>query len=230
LNKKDLLLSQAAQEKKVQMMEAYNQRTKDLKTAELKIISAASVNMFDNMAKMVGMIAGEQSTAYKVMFATSKAFAIAEATIKIALGIAEAASLPFPANIPAIASVVAATAGIMESIRSTQLVFAGEKEKGGPVSTGRTYLVGEKGPELFTPASNGNITPNNRLGTGEVHVVVNNYTDSTATVTEKELNGMKMIEVMIKKIKNDMASEIRDGRGEVNRSMETAFGLKRGKR
>ena len=35
---------------------------------------------------------------------------------------------------------------------------------GGPVSTDRSYLVGERGPELFTPGAGGFITPNNRLG------------------------------------------------------------------
>ena len=31
---------------------------------------------------------------------------------------------------------------------------------------GGTYLVGERGPELFTPSSSGNITANNALGGG----------------------------------------------------------------
>jgi hypothetical protein len=32
--------------------------------------------------------------------------------------------------------------------------------------SGGSYIVGEKGPELFTPSSSGNITPNNALGGG----------------------------------------------------------------
>lgn len=46
---------------------------------------------------------------------------------------------------------------------------AGSKAAGGPVTAGRPYLVGERGPELFTPAASGNITPNNQLG-GAVNV------------------------------------------------------------
>tara|TARA_R100000008_G_C3587449_1_gene173637 strand:+ start:740 stop:2290 length:1551 start_codon:yes stop_codon:yes gene_type:complete len=34
---------------------------------------------------------------------------------------------------------------------------------GGPVSRGRPYLVGEKGPELFTPSESGDITTNEKL-------------------------------------------------------------------
>ena len=43
---------------------------------------------------------------------------------------------------------------------------------GGPVSAGQPYLVGERGPELMIPSSNGKIIPNNHLGGGG-SVIVN---------------------------------------------------------
>jgi phage-related minor tail protein len=43
---------------------------------------------------------------------------------------------------------------------------------GGPVAGGSTYLVGERGPELFTPGTSGSITPNNALG-GGANITVN---------------------------------------------------------
>ena len=43
-------------------------------------------------------------------------------------------------------------------------VFGGGKAAGGSVMGGTSYLVGEKGPEIFTPSGNGSITPNNKLG------------------------------------------------------------------
>jgi TP901 family phage tail tape measure protein len=36
----------------------------------------------------------------------------------------------------------------------------GERAEGGPVTAGRTYLVGEEGPELFSPGRTGVISPN----------------------------------------------------------------------
>lgn len=46
---------------------------------------------------------------------------------------------------------------------------------GGPVTGGQSYIVGEKGPELFTPRSSGTITPNDKLGGfGGVTVNINN--------------------------------------------------------
>lgn len=43
--------------------------------------------------------------------------------------------------------------------------FAGMfRADGGPVSAGRSYIVGERGPELFTPRAGGHITPSHQLG------------------------------------------------------------------
>jgi hypothetical protein len=42
--------------------------------------------------------------------------------------------------------------------------LAGGKAGGGPVSGGSSYLVGERGPEIFTPGVSGNITPNGAGG------------------------------------------------------------------
>ncbi len=42
--------------------------------------------------------------------------------------------------------------------------ISGKRAAGGPVSAGQTYLVGEKGPELFTAPMAGKIVANDRLG------------------------------------------------------------------
>ena len=44
---------------------------------------------------------------------------------------------------------------------------------GGPVSpSGGPYIVGERGPELFTPGTSGNITPNGAMGGNTINVTV----------------------------------------------------------
>jgi hypothetical protein len=43
--------------------------------------------------------------------------------------------------------------------------IAGARAAGGPVSAGKTYLVGEEGPELMVPGSNGTVVPSNKLRT-----------------------------------------------------------------
>jgi len=44
---------------------------------------------------------------------------------------------------------------------------------GGPVSAGRPYIVGERGPEMFVPRSTGSIYPNDAMGMGGANIVVN---------------------------------------------------------
>lgn len=58
---------------------------------------------------------------------------------------------------------------------SSGKAVAGKRALGGPVSSGRTYLVGENGPELFTaPGGGGTIIPNGRFGGGVgVNVSIN---------------------------------------------------------
>lgn len=51
--------------------------------------------------------------------------------------------------------------------------FGGGKANGGPVEAGRSYTVGERGPELFTPAMSGTITPNSGGGGGSTTIVQN---------------------------------------------------------
>lgn len=49
-------------------------------------------------------------------------------------------------------------------------IFGG-KATGGTVMSGQSYLVGERGPEMFTPMTTGSITPNGSLGGGGSIVV-----------------------------------------------------------
>ena len=46
------------------------------------------------------------------------------------------------------------------------------KKLGGPVSANESYIVGEDGPEIFTPGQSGHITPNNQIGGGGANVNV----------------------------------------------------------
>jgi hypothetical protein len=87
---------------------------------------------FESLADIAKNAAGEQSAIYIGMFAISKAFAIAQSIIAIQQGIAEALKLPFPANIPAIASVVAAGASIVANISAVALKFSGGGYVSGP--------------------------------------------------------------------------------------------------
>ncbi|QQX82698.1 hypothetical protein JK628_23080 (plasmid) [Shewanella sp. KX20019] len=105
---------------------------------------------------------------------------------------------------------------------------AAPKATGGPVIGGQSYLIGEKGPELFTPSTSGNITPNNRLGGGGSPVqvnVINNSGENDKTETRDE-GGDKILDVIIGQAKAAISDDISRGTG-VARVLEGKYGLNR---
>lgn len=52
------------------------------------------------------------------------------------------------------------------------MLFGGGRASGGTVKSGTSYMVGERGPELFSPGRSGSITPTESLG-GGANVTVN---------------------------------------------------------
>ena len=63
--------------------------------------------------------------------------------------------------------------------------FSGARADGGPVSAGGAYLVGERGPELFRPASGGAVEPLGGLG-GGVNVTINVQGGDTAGLARSD--------------------------------------------
>ena len=51
-------------------------------------------------------------------------------------------------------------------------LFEGALANGGPAMAGKSYLVGEEGPEIFTPGVSGTVTPNHALGGSNIVVNV----------------------------------------------------------
>jgi lambda family phage tail tape measure protein len=52
-------------------------------------------------------------------------------------------------------------------------IFGGARANGGPVMGGKSYLVGERGPELFSPGASGMISPNGSFGGTNVTYNIN---------------------------------------------------------
>lgn len=84
----------------------------------LKLQFGYAEQITGSFASMFGTMMGEQSRAYKLMFAAEKAFAIASSMIAIQKGIAQASSLAFPYNLAAMATVASQTAGIVANIKA----------------------------------------------------------------------------------------------------------------
>ena len=87
--------------------------------------------------------------------------------------------------------------------------FFGGKAAGGPVKGGGSYIVGEKGPEMFTPGVSGTITPNHALG-GSTTVVVN-VDASGSSVEGDETQGRELGRVISAAIQSEILQQKRPG-------------------
>jgi phage-related minor tail protein len=64
-----------------------------------------------------------------------------------------------------------ATGGISESVFNPRA-----RANGGPVNAGMPYMVGERGPEIIVPRTNGTVIPNHAMSSmGSTTNVTNNY-------------------------------------------------------
>lgn len=171
--------------------EAVRKGATDQMAAQSQMLVAYG-NIFGSLAEMTKAFGGEQSGAYKAMFAVSKAFAIADSIIKIQQGIAGAMSLPFPANIAAAASTAAAASGLISTITGTN--FAGGRRYGGLAEAGNLYGINESGaPEMFMgrngsqymlPTQSGRVVPADQVGGGvtlQVQVINSHPTAQVST-------------------------------------------------
>jgi hypothetical protein len=86
------------------------------------------------------------------------------------------------------------TGDIVSSIGSF-FGFGGGKAIGGAVRGGQSYMVGERGAEMFVPNQSGSIVPNNKLGGGQVTVnqTINLSTGVSQTVRAEVMNMLPQI-------------------------------------
>lgn len=80
--------------------------------------------------------------------------------------------------------------------------FAGFRADGGPVASGRSYIVGERGPELFTPGASGMITPNHMMGgmAGKVELQVVGNVPITFQPNGSLTAALKQEQIRLRKI------------------------------
>lgn len=197
------------------MREIVDKNQKDKAAAEAQTLQNYAM-LFSSMGDIVKNFGGEQSRAYKAIFAVSKAFSIAQSIIAIQAGIAQAAAQPFPLNLAAMATVAAQTAGIISTIQGTN--FGGGRQYGGPVTSGSLYRVNETGrPEMFTaangsqymlPTANGNVTPANQVGGGgSIRVIIEN------TGTPQRVQSQSFDQGVLRLLMVDLVDQVSNNQG-----------------
>src|SRR5207342_1267633 len=88
------------------------------------------------------------------------------------------------------------SSGAPESTMMPDQIPAGRaRASGGPVSSGQSYLVGERGPEVFVPGSSGTVmasTGSEGLGGSEQKEIIEDETDQRRKLTTnlKQINDL----------------------------------------
>lgn len=162
---------------------------------------------FSGLAEIISKSAGDNSAAYKALFAISKGFAVAQAGLNLQLAISNAmASGPFPWNMAAMAQVAATGGQLISSIGGVS--YGGAREHGGPVSANSMYRVGEGGkPEIFKasngnqymiPGDNGSVISNRdmQVGSGSdggnvIHNYMNVTLNTTGGITNDDIANLR---------------------------------------
>lgn len=98
----------------------YLDRLQAFNAARSNLILNSSGQIFGALSGLARTFSGEQSKAFKVMFAVQKGFAIAQGVLNLSTAISNAFALPFPANIPAIATATATGTSLLANIKGTQ--------------------------------------------------------------------------------------------------------------
>lgn len=207
-----------------QIIEAAAMERQQIETARNSMILSASSDFFGGMADLTGAFAGEQSGAYKALFAISKGFAIANAALQLQTAIANASALPWPANLPAIGQAVALGGQIASSIAGVS--YGGGRQFGGPVNPGSMYRVGEgNAPELLSmggsnymiPGSRGQVTPMDGASGGVTFNITNQASDMVQTQQSYDPET-RTVELAITAVANQMNTRT----GKVGAAMKQA--------
>ncbi|HGF0789639.1 TPA: phage tail length tape measure family protein, partial [Raoultella ornithinolytica] len=155
------------QQKADRLMEIRNnQQTLE---AALYVAQAQSAqNSFSSITDSMGTMFGEQSAMYKAAFVTQKAFAIAQAALQLPMAMGQAlAGLPFPANLAAVAQVIALMSTITSSITSAAGVGFASGGYTGPGGKYQPAGIVHKGEYVFDQAST------NRIGVTQLEALRN---------------------------------------------------------
>lgn len=114
----DIAAEQQYQQLKTQVQQSGEQQRNDLLTQNNAMLLGATSDLFGGLADTLKQSQGEQSGIYKAMFAASKAFAIAQASVLLWQNVSKAMAVGFPQNIPFIAAAFAQGTSILGSLSS----------------------------------------------------------------------------------------------------------------
>ncbi|MGL4753053.1 MAG: tape measure protein [Aeromonadaceae bacterium] len=216
---------------------SYNEEIAKQEAAANSARLQAGAQLFGGLAGLAETFAGEQSGLYKAMFAASQAFAIADAIIKIQQGIANAAALPFPANLAAMGTVAAATGSIVSTISGTQMQgfqsggYTGDMGVGtvAGVVHGQEYVMNAQATRRIGVDNLERMASGGSMGGGVSVQVYNNAPGVRVQTEQIDENTVRLIinEELDNQFSTRMTGELGDSYSDSNAVLSSRFSIQR---
>jgi hypothetical protein len=246
----ELILEEDMNRRILASREQMNLQIMELDARRYQTAFAAASQSFGQVADLMKGFAGEHSRIYRAMFVVSKAFAIAESIVAIQVAIAQAMKLPFPANIPAIAQVVAMGVSIIANIQAA----AAEFDRGGYTGDGdprdvagtvhrrefvvnapatarnRPLLEALNSGATFQRGASAAAANDNRAGRGALNVTVHNYAGAEIEVQQgPTIDDVVVIarRVARQEAPRAVAADLSNPNGPTTKAMQRNLGVKR---
>lgn len=207
----ELLTEQQALDAKLEARRAYENATRDL-------TMSSAEDMAGSLSSITKTMMGENSTAYRAMFAMEKGMAIARSIMNIQVAMSSAAaSLPFPQNLGAMATVAANVAGIVGNIQAIVMPDIQGQAHNGIANVPRegTWML-DKGERVVKPADNRKLSDfldgkNKSVGGDNINVNVTVNSDGSSNVESNKQMGRDMGNAIIATIQQQIIKEKRQG-------------------
>ena len=200
----------AEHERRLEIIQQYNVASGQLATQEnsltvaLRKQTVEKLNKLDEDKRDSAIATSKQmiqqmGSANKSWFQANKALAISDATMATWTAATKALEIPPPWVGMAYAATITGL-GMANVNRIRNEKYQG-RALGGTVQSGRPYIVGEKGAEMFTPGQTGSITPNDKMG--GTNVTFNIQTNDAEGFDDLLQDRRGMIVSMINRASNE---------------------------
>lgn len=179
---------------------------------------------FDNLFSLFDEIAKGSKTAGEALLEFAADFAKSVLKIIAQAAALQAARAILSAIFPATPSGTSLPPGVSGPVRTS---FGGFRMAGGPVSAGMSYIVGERGPEVFTPSGSGRITANGAGGGPQL--VINNNAPGVV-VTQQQVDERTVIAAVNlsrTEVTRDYQRSMRTGHGPYAEGLSGSFNVRR---
>lgn len=206
---------------------------RDFYAQQYSIAVSGASDMFGALAELRKKGTSESNDTYQVLFGISKAFAIADATIKLSSAAINAMAVGSSQGIPTMIANIGTTMAMGGALISqiTATAYSGVFDKGGNIPVGKWGIAGENGPEIIQgPAHVTSTRDTARLmGSGSgTKVVVNNYAGASVSTKTNSNGEMEILIQRAAEVAEDRISAgIASGGGKVSQQLTRTFGVKR---